>query len=189
VAEDPSEQGRRVFAHTKSNLGALQRSLSFRISDNGVEWGGEIEITDNELIAERSVKVRESRQLDEAKAFLEKVLEAGPMKSDDVKAAAGGIAKNTLWRAHKALEVQAKKTGHGRVVVVAPAGPWIMAMPELRTTFGDLRRSPRSSHLRDRKALILYFVGIFGKINNLHFFSFGDLRRSPYRHRIRGSGG
>ena len=113
VAEDPSEQGRRVFAHTKSNLGALQRSLSFRISDNGVEWGGEIEITDNELIAERSFKIRESRQLDEAKAFLEKVLEPGPMKSDDVKAAAGGIAKNTLWRAHKALDTRGV-TKHGK---------------------------------------------------------------------------
>src|SRR5262249_19636718 len=123
IAEDPEEPDRRVLAHVRNKLGKKQPSLSFYIDNNGFRWGESVNMTANDLLAPGESKTRERRQLDAAKAFLEKVLENGPVKSDDIMNTAvniHGIARRTLWRAKDEMGIRAQKERFG---------PWWWRLP------------------------------------------------------------
>src|SRR5262249_21386655 len=113
VAEDPKEDGRRIFAHTKSNLGRLQPSLSFFIDENGFRWGDEVDMTADELLEPVSTQNRKKNRLDKAVRFIEELLSNGPMGSEAIfkKAKAAGISRDTVWEAKKELNIKAKKGG------------------------------------------------------------------------------
>jgi len=113
VAEDPRQEGRRVFAHTKNNISGLQPSLSFYIDENGFRWGEEVDMTADELVAPESSRNRGRRRLDTATRFLEESLSDGPTASEEIfkKAKTAGISRDSVWEAKKNLGVRAKKEG------------------------------------------------------------------------------
>jgi putative DNA primase/helicase len=107
---DRKEPARRILAHTKNNFGLKQRSLTFTLDEYGLHFTGEVDMTADELVAPATTRERESAKLDRAKAFLEKILEAGPVRESEIKDKTKGIHTDaTLWRAKNELGVQSQK--------------------------------------------------------------------------------
>jgi hypothetical protein len=108
----PVDSGWRVMAHAKSNLGPLGPSRAFRISDDGTfKWGDEVSYTAEDLCRPSKSQMALAKAVD----FLRKALAKGPVASTTIErdAEAAGVAKRTLWRAKKKLNVRARKTPHG----------------------------------------------------------------------------
>lgn len=112
-AQDAENPERRLMAHSKSSLAKLQPTIEFYIdADGGFRWGGQTSDTaDDALGTGEPKRERESKALDAAKQFIEKLLSIGPMPSNDVKAKAreAGISNATLWRAKEMLDIRASK--------------------------------------------------------------------------------
>lgn len=126
VAPDPAEPDRRVMAATKSNLGALPPSLSYRLvnAPNGsprVDW----DLTPSPLTAADLVcgGPASGSELSDATQFLAEVLAGGPLESKEAESLARktGISERTLRRARKAMGVQARKSGM--------SGSWYLELP------------------------------------------------------------
>jgi DNA repair protein RadA/Sms len=130
IAEDPNEEGRRVFAHTKNNISGIQPSLSFYIDESGFRWGDTVNLTADELVAPRTTKTRDRRQQAEAREFLKEALANGPMQSKKLfdKADVCHIAQRTLWRAKDELGIRARKERFG---------PWWWALPDDNSANND----------------------------------------------------
>jgi hypothetical protein len=133
LAKDPNDPDSRILAMLKSNLGPLAPSLRFHLEGapppaEGIEvaaiaWDGEARETAEDLLSPPSDSTDQSA-LGEAEAFLEDILQAGPMPSKEVFNAAkqAGVAKRTLMRAKKELGVDARRPG-------GPKGPWSWYLP------------------------------------------------------------
>jgi len=124
VAKSPDDpEHERVFSQTKSNLGRMMPSLTYRIEgpDNGaghVVWGGVSPYSADQL-ANQDPEV--SGAMAEATEFLTDLLKDGPVLATEAEAArkAAGIADRTLDRARKRLHVQAVREGG-----IAGGGRW-----------------------------------------------------------------
>jgi putative DNA primase/helicase len=129
VGEDPEQAGRRFLAVVKNNLGAKAATLAFRLGDDGLTWdAAPVEGTADRLLAQDEAPSRtESRERDDAGAFLRAALAEGPVASKQIEAdaKANGIAQRTLWRAKAALGIVAdrSKTTEGNT------GPWYWRLP------------------------------------------------------------
>jgi putative DNA primase/helicase len=120
---DPDKRGERLMSHVKGNYTENERGMRFRLNSveldicgerrpmSVVEWLGETEETEDEVLDRSRNKNREQKETDKmiaAKLFLRTQLENGERKSsgDDgliEVAKAEGITKATLWRAKEAL--------------------------------------------------------------------------------------
>jgi hypothetical protein len=115
VGIHPEDKTLRVLAHAKSSLGPLGPSRAFTITDDGTfEWGEEVSYTADDL-CRGPMDVESPTALGEAVDFLRQALAQGPVSSTMIErdAEAAGVAKRTLWRAKKKLNVRARKTPHG----------------------------------------------------------------------------
>ncbi len=127
VAEDPEDDRRRVLAPLKSNLSQPAPSLVFTVASahSGaarVEWMGETKLKADRLLSAPAGPGKRSAQA-EAEAFLREALADGPKEATVVmrEAEEADIAKATLQRAKKALNVRSDKKGDG---------PWFWTLPE-----------------------------------------------------------
>lgn len=133
VTQDPDDDGRRLLLSAKCNIGPEPPGVGFSIQPMSV---GPCE-TSCAIFDDRPVDVnarqafariagadRGSTKLDEATDWLEEVLAAGPMPTDDVQAAANakGISSGTLRRAKKELRIKPEKS--------SGTGPWTWQLPE-----------------------------------------------------------
>jgi AAA domain len=118
VAPDPDDEGRRILAVSKSNLGAKASSLAYRIVEDElykvarVVWDGASKHTASDLVRPR-VDEEEAPALAEAVGVLKEILADGPLAAGNVKrmAATAGVAERTLQRARHALGVTARRQG------------------------------------------------------------------------------
>lgn len=123
VAADPDDEGRRVLAAMKSNLGPLPEAMAYRLvtADSDyevarVEWEGRVNHTAHTLLGER-LTGPEAQARTEAEAWLDDYLaQAGSAKAGDVKREArkAGIAERTLERASVSLGVAKRSEGYPR---------------------------------------------------------------------------
>ncbi len=115
VERDPDDpETTRLLFHTKSNLGPLAPTLTFRIENDGSDighfaWGSiRPDLTPHAVIGQADDKPKTKRK--EAKQFLEQLLfkHDGPMRSSDIEkqAQAQGISRSTLHRAREDLGIQ-----------------------------------------------------------------------------------
>jgi hypothetical protein len=115
AAPDPDDDGRRVLAVTKSNLGRLPPALAYRlVSDElydtaRVVWDGTTEHTAADLLG--GPVERPSPQQDQGEAFLRDQLAGGPRPVADLLdlAEARGLTRRTLYRAADALQVEMER--------------------------------------------------------------------------------
>jgi hypothetical protein len=120
VAPDPDDEGRRVLAVSKSNLGPKASSLAYKIIEDErykvarVVWDGASKHTASDLVRAR-VDGDEAPALAEAVRVLKEILADGPLPAGNVKrmAATAGVAERTLQRARHALGVSARRQGFG----------------------------------------------------------------------------
>lgn len=112
AGEDPDNPGRKVLCHIKANLAPKTPSLTYTINDGRFLWGGESELTAEQVLADQAGG-EEKNQLEDAKGFLRDLLRDGPLPSSEVKRQAkeAGIAERTVWRAKTTLGVKAVKGG------------------------------------------------------------------------------
>jgi putative DNA primase/helicase len=128
VLDDP-ENERRLFVKAKNNLAPDTKALSYTvgimtvgqddqlgaIQAPHVVWGTEhVNVTAAEAMEAEAGAKSSTGARDIAKAFLRKMLAAGPVPKKDIEEAAeaNGIAERTLFRAKADLGVIAKKCGY-----------------------------------------------------------------------------
>lgn len=123
VAADPDDEGRRVLAGMKSNLGPLPEALAYRLVSSGeygvarVAWEGRVDHTAHTLLAERPDS-HDVNAATEAQMWLEDhLIQKGSARSSDVKreAAKLKISERTLQRAASKLSVVTRSEGFPRV--------------------------------------------------------------------------
>lgn len=133
VAEHPEAPHMRVMAHVKSSLAPAGKSISYEIKDGALLWAGPTEHTAEDLLATKGFD-NERGSSDEASEFLKELLAEGAQPAQDVLKAARdiGIAKRTLERAKKDLEVTSHRASAGN----EGAGKWLWSLPSKHA--GDL---------------------------------------------------
>jgi hypothetical protein len=135
VIEDPDDASRRLFLPANMNLAEQPAGLAFRlvsvpvdgIGEIGrVEWEpGPVTMTADDALAAAAADPEARSARDGAADWLRSALADGPMKAEDLKAAAkeAGIAWSTVKRAQTAVGVKPKRQGFG------PGGAWMWALP------------------------------------------------------------
>jgi putative DNA primase/helicase len=123
VAIEEAETDRHLMLAVKNNLGPKADGIGYRIVQGAtsksiitshVIWdSAPVTVTANEAIHAVAEANRKGAAGREAEAFLEAYLEAGPMPSDKVIAAAkkNGIAEKTLRRAAERMKIVIEKSG------------------------------------------------------------------------------
>ena len=106
----------RVLLHNKSNFFEVGVPLAFTLK-GGFNWIGEYDITLDELLAGNITTTQRGRQRENAKEFLETLLENGEVDSTEVyqRAEVSGIARRTLERAKSELGVRSEQRSSGWV--------------------------------------------------------------------------
>jgi hypothetical protein len=140
AGEDPENPGQKVLCHIKANLGPKTPSLTYTINEGRFLWGEETSITAEQVLAV-TIEGDERSKLEEAKDFLEDVLNNGPVPSSEVEkeAKGAGIAQTTLRRAKTALGVKPKKASFG--------GGWLWSLPDRRCS-----SNPEDAHTKRMSA-------------------------------------
>ena len=129
AARDPENPTRVILAEVKNNLAPSQPSLSYTLEGAGefdavrVCWAGTSALTADQLCVMDDPETK--TQIDEAKDFLSKVLEDGPVSVPKAKAeaSAAGLSWRTVQRAQSALRLKTEKVGFGG------EGPWYWSLP------------------------------------------------------------
>ncbi|PYV27891.1 MAG: hypothetical protein DMG27_02725 [Acidobacteria bacterium] len=134
--EDTADEGSRIVAHAKCNLGPLMPSLQLRVKEkilaeagpkredivtSTIIWGGEVNISAEKLLAEAGGA--KAKPANRAMTLLRDLLASGPLPADDVKAifAAEGITERAWKKAKEKLAIQSAKSGF--------ATGWTWAVP------------------------------------------------------------
>ena len=151
AARDPDDESSNVLSVEKSNLGRIDvPGLTYRV--DGVEiatdegpasagmlvWTGETDRRVRDIMADAD---GERSDRDEAAGWLRQLLASGPVKANDVYAAAdaAGLSKDRAKRAKKKIRALAGKAGMD--------GPWYWALPSTRAT---LTASPKRARTARR---------------------------------------
>jgi putative DNA primase/helicase len=142
VLDDPEDKNSKLFVKAKNNLApdkkALRYGMGVRTVGHDKRLGIDIEapfivwhpqhveITANEAMAAAGGHTAKR----EAKEFVLKRLEAGPVASDDVleEAKQEGIAEKTLRSAKKDLGIRSRREG-------GSAGTWFWELPPKKATY------------------------------------------------------
>jgi putative DNA primase/helicase len=121
--EEP-ETNRRLLLGVKNNLAPLAAGIGYHIESaissagivtSRIAWdSAPVTVTANEAMQANTQESRKGDVRREAEAFLEAHLEAGPMPSDKVTAAAkeNGISAATLRRAREGMKIIVEKIGY-----------------------------------------------------------------------------
>jgi RecA-family ATPase len=99
----------RAVVQIKNNLAPFGHSKAFELEDGGFHWGGDYEITADELLGGFAPKVN---KLEQAKQLLQELAETNRiMQSNEIFNLADkeGISKRTLENAKKEMCIRAKK--------------------------------------------------------------------------------
>jgi len=122
-ARDPDDEDLRLMRNSKNNLGSDMDALTYRlqpasvIGSNGetvdivrVEWCGTKRITADEAVL-AATDPDNSSPIEEAKTFLRRELEDGPVSAKEIteRAKTLGVAERTLKRAKRDLGVESVK--------------------------------------------------------------------------------
>lgn len=128
VGRDPDDPARSVLASSKSNLGPIPPSLSYRLTncDNGaarVEWEG-VSSHSAQTLTDQPQDDGERTALDEALDFLRDILANGPTMTTAIQKSAreAGIAWDTVRRAQRRLRISPQKARE-------QDGHWTWALP------------------------------------------------------------
>lgn len=107
---DPENPELKVFCHIKSNVGPITASLNYSIANGQFVWGGEVEMTADQILSDSGTGEDKSR-LDEAKDFLSAVLANGSVMVPEIEKQArlAGLSWHTVKRAKRALKVKHEK--------------------------------------------------------------------------------
>jgi hypothetical protein len=149
LAKDPDDETARVLACVKSNLGPPPASLVWRFAGGTpprLEWQGHSKYSADTLVNVQANDEEGRSAMDEARAFLRVILDAGPVLATDVmrQARQAGISDPTLRRAKSQLGVAAGKTSFG--------GKWEWSLPKvIPSTEGSSSRNVSTG--RDSKSL------------------------------------
>ena len=125
---------RRLFLPVKNNLAADVEGLAYDLADCGglpaVNWGNPVGRDAAEALAHEAPEELRGRK--EAEAWLRELLADEPVEAAEIRRAArdNGIAEKTLYRAKKALGIEARKTGFAK--------GWIWILPDTKmATFAE----------------------------------------------------
>lgn len=127
VGKHPRQVQTSVLAMTKSNLAPLAPSLAYSMERHGngsrIRWGGEVDVTADDLTAPSRGKPRR----ESAAQWLREALAGGPVAQADVekRAVGAGISLGTLKRAKKELGVVSRKEKS-----FGDGGKWLWSLPE-----------------------------------------------------------
>ncbi len=138
VGRDPQMPGRCVLAQVRNSLARPQPSLAYQITaaDGAlptVDWLGTSPLSADDLLTGDPHAGPGPR--DQAAAFLEQFLAAGPRTSRDIWQAAqqAGLSARTLQRAKKGLGIRSQRvTSDGK-----PASYWLLQGQELPDGLSD----------------------------------------------------
>jgi putative DNA primase/helicase len=136
VEPKDDEPAKRIFARSKSNIGADDGGFEYELEQvevpghaglfaSVVRWGDPIDGSARDILAEaESVSGEEGGAMGEAESFLRSFLSDGPktVREVDAGADAHGIAPRTLKRAKKSLGVVAEKS--------AFKSGWVWSLPD-----------------------------------------------------------
>ena len=108
MAGRTKDNGICYMSHEKSNYGPLQKTILFRITEEGAEFIGTTNRKDRDYMAEGLSSVAPTPRLDEAREF---ILDNVPPEGIEVKALeqmakAAGLAEHTLRDARAALKTE-----------------------------------------------------------------------------------
>jgi hypothetical protein len=135
IARDQEDANRRLFLPLKNNNGSDETGLAFAVqpaqvgNDAGiietsrVVWESEaVTVTADEAMTPHG-DPEERTAIEDAKHFLQGLLEDGPMRAKQVYAEGrdAGYSERTVRRAQKALGIEAAKDG--------VKGPWSWRLP------------------------------------------------------------
>lgn len=126
AGEDP-ETHERAVVHMKSSLAAAGPSLGFTIDASGFLWSGVSEATAGSLLRPEAVEHERSAR-DEAREWLEEMLEDGERQVDELKeqVRAAGLSWRTVERAKQDAGVRSVKSSGN--------GPWVWRIEKLQKT-------------------------------------------------------
>ena len=110
--KDLENEQRKLLLPGKNNLASTQSGLAFTIMGEpaAIHWETEcVEMSANDFLAEFNTATFKAPRMDEAKEWLQTLLQKGPLEGKEVKAKATdeGITLRTLERAKSVLEVEA----------------------------------------------------------------------------------
>lgn len=111
----PDDPSRRAIACVKSNLGPEPKGLEYRIEPDGstsrVWWGGEVEVSADDLLAAPDRPRRSA--LEDAELFLADLLRDGPRLATECEREmeAAEFSEATIGRAKRALGVESRREG------------------------------------------------------------------------------
>ena len=135
IGRDKNQRDRRLMVPAKMNLAPDSTGLAYSVVSSDisnvprVEWESvPVTMSADEVLAMETDDEEGQSALDEAEAFLDQVLEDGPVSSLEVQRGAKemGISEKTLRRAKKKLGVQSRRGGYGR------EGRWEFYLPEVK---------------------------------------------------------
>jgi hypothetical protein len=129
-ARDKDNPARRLMVCVKNNLASDQAGgLAYTIVDVGgvpvLAWErGAVDVSADEVLAPPEPK-RDAAELNEAKGWLEQLLNDGPMEAKEVQAQArrDGLKLATVRRAQNVLKIEPYKRGFG------PGSAWMWSLP------------------------------------------------------------
>lgn len=123
VCADPDDPTRSLLLPVKVNLGVRPSGRAFRVSVAGLSWEEEVAVTADEVLRPADQGARAPAK-EEAKQWLQQLLEGGPIPAAEVweAARAEGLCEKTVKAAKKELGIVAKKTG-------GKGAPWTWHLP------------------------------------------------------------
>jgi len=125
VGKDPDQPEKRAIVQIKNSVAQIGDSIGFSIDRNGFNWTGASDLTADKLLGPKTAEDNgEKSAVDEAKEFLEDILQDGPVSSGEIKSASKNacISWRTIERAKETLNIKAFKEP-GR------AGVWKWRLP------------------------------------------------------------
>jgi len=111
---DKEKPNERVMVQVKSNLAPTGSAIVFEVSEHGVDFIDEIEMTAEEALSAFAPKVgRPSERVDSATAFIKEMLKNGSRLATECEAELGaaGFKKSTIKKAKKNAGVTSVKSG------------------------------------------------------------------------------
>lgn len=115
--DEGAPTGRKLLVSIKNNIARVKKGMAYSFEDvtlpNGVRtshvvWGGEVDVTADEVLTGGDQELKSSPKLSKAVTFLLEALKAGPVPSADIDARAkrAGHADMTMRRARQYLKVE-----------------------------------------------------------------------------------
>lgn len=131
VRKYPDDHEGRVLTSAKSNLSASPSALRYRVTEEGFDWIGEVDIDADSVLNTATNDGEVAGALAEAEDYLRDILADGPMAAQEIMEIANqeGITIRTLKRAKKKLQIKAERLGKEGE---RGGGHWCWALPPVK---------------------------------------------------------